>query len=75
MRPHNQYRCDIPKMKPIKERDPEELAEMLSDQLMLWSGDFIEHNALTKEQKEELAAEKRRRQSMPESYRTQPAEA
>jgi len=69
MRPHNHnHRCDIPRMEPIENRDPEELVEMLSDQLMVWSGDFIEDNALTEEQKEALAAEKRRRNSLPESF-------
>lgn len=70
-----QHKCNIPRITPIEERSPEEVVEMLSEELMIWSGDFIEHNALTKDQKEALAAEKRRRASLPESYRNQPAEA
>lgn len=58
----------LKQVEPIENRDPEELAEMLSDELMIWSGDFIEGNPLTTDQKEALAAKQRYKESLPENY-------
>lgn len=69
MRPHNQHRCGIKQATPVEERRPSEIREyMTKREWMIWSGDFIEDNALTNDQKEVLAAAYRREESKPEAY-------
>lgn len=69
MRPHNQITCGIKKLRPIEERRPSEIRKYMSKrEWMIWSGDFIEGNPLTKDQREVLAAAYRREESKPEAY-------